>query len=193
MRASRAYIASIGTTSVLIASSVMLLIVVSTIVAFRGWPGDDIANGLESLVVDKDRPSLDVSGPTQLAADAAPAAGAVAGAPAPGSPAAKALATDEASGRADAPRSRVLGGLRSVPPAAGGPAPTALPPASGDGAAPPSPPDSATGGLGDTTEEVTRDLGDSFGQTSPQLGETVTDTGQALSDLVQQLGTGLGQ
>jgi hypothetical protein len=56
-----------------------MLVLVSSIVAFRGWP-DGLAGGVRSLL-GGDRPSLQLSGPAQLAANAAPAAAAVAGAP----------------------------------------------------------------------------------------------------------------
>jgi hypothetical protein len=39
LRASKAYIASLGTTSVLIASSLLMLAFVSALVAYKGWPG----------------------------------------------------------------------------------------------------------------------------------------------------------
>src|SRR5947207_15354075 len=92
VRASRAYITSLGTTGVLIASSILMLAVVSTIVAFRGWPGDDIVNGLGSLRVGDDQPTLRITGPDQIAVDAAPAAAAVAATPPAGSAAAVAAA-----------------------------------------------------------------------------------------------------
>jgi hypothetical protein len=80
MRASRAYIASFGTAGVLIASSVLLLLVVSTIVAFRGWPGDDIAKGIRGLVVDKGGSSSSTARPAR-AESATPAAAHVASKP----------------------------------------------------------------------------------------------------------------
>ena len=87
MRTSRAYLASLGTTGVLIASGILLLVVVSALVAFRGWPGADLVDDVESLFVDDDS-ALSVSGPEAVAADSALAAAAVAAAPAPGTPAA---------------------------------------------------------------------------------------------------------
>src|SRR5439155_3718484 len=87
MRATRAYIASLGTTSLLVASSLLLLVVVSAIVAFNGWPGSGVADSVENMVVNDD-PPFRVSGPAQVAIDAAPAATAVAAAPAPTAPAA---------------------------------------------------------------------------------------------------------
>ena len=92
MRANRAYIASLGTTTVMIASAVLLLAVVSTLVAFNGWPGASIARDVGSLVVKEPDASLRVSGPAQLVADALPASADVASEPAPTGPAATAAA-----------------------------------------------------------------------------------------------------
>src|SRR3954454_5609857 len=83
MRATRAYIASVGTTGVLVASSALLLVVVSALVAFNAWPGGDPIGGIKGLVVDARGPSAELTGPARVAADAAPAAAAVAAAPAP--------------------------------------------------------------------------------------------------------------
>src|SRR3954463_4753266 len=76
MRATRAYIASLGTTGVLVASSALLLVVVSALVAFNAWPGGDPISGLKGLVVNDDRSQLELTGPAPAAADAAPPAGA---------------------------------------------------------------------------------------------------------------------
>src|SRR3954471_14171962 len=81
MRATRAYIASLGTTGVLVASSALLLVVVSALVAFHAWPGGDPIAGLKGLVVNDDQSQLELTGPARAAADAAPAAAAVAAAP----------------------------------------------------------------------------------------------------------------
>src|ERR687893_1741403 len=89
MRASRAYIAGFGTTGVLVGSALLLLVVVSTLVAFQGWPGTGFADDIGSLVVDEPE-RLPVEGPVQVALNAAPAAAAVAQAPAPGTAAAEA-------------------------------------------------------------------------------------------------------
>src|SRR4051812_4143026 len=81
VRATRAYIASLGTTGVLVASSALLLVVVSALMAFNAWPGGDPISGIKGLVVDNREPSLQLTGPARVAADAAPAAAAVAAAP----------------------------------------------------------------------------------------------------------------
>src|ERR1700704_4443135 len=83
MRATRAYIASLGTAGVLVASSALLLVVVSALMAFNAWPGGDPMGGLKGLVVGNHEPSLQLTGPARVAADAAPAAASVAAAPPP--------------------------------------------------------------------------------------------------------------
>src|SRR3954453_11067512 len=90
MKATRAYIASLGTAGVLVASSALLLVVVSALIAFKAWPGGDPIGGLKDLVVDNDQPSLRLSGPQQVAANAAPAPAVVAAAPPAGTLAARA-------------------------------------------------------------------------------------------------------
>lgn len=99
MRASKAYIAGIGTTGVLVGSALLLLVVVSTLVAFQGWPGG-LDDDIESLVVDKPE-RLPVEGPVRVALNAASAAAAVAQAPAPGSAAAGGAGVAAARGGAD--------------------------------------------------------------------------------------------
>jgi hypothetical protein len=191
VRASRAYITSLGTTGVLIASSILLLAVVSTIVAFRGWPGDDIVNGLGSLRVGDDQPSLQITGPAQIAADAAPAAGAVAASPPPGSAAAAAAegpantaptqsgtTAPSGVGQTPAPDTNQGGGSGQGP---GGPV-ESLPGTSTPSVAP------TTGRVGDTAEGVTGRAGGTVGGVSPGLGKTVSDTGKAVSDIVHDLG-----
>src|SRR4051794_15363600 len=136
MRTTKAYIASLGTTGVLVASSALLLVVVSALVAFNAWPGGDPIGGIKGLVVDDREPSLQLTGPARVAADAAPAAAAVAAAP----PASA------------APRAPAGAGVVNPVPSAGGPgggerfsqppsttdAPAAQGPQPGSPAAPPS-------------------------------------------------------
>lgn len=201
MRASRAYIAGVGTTGVLVASAVLLLAVVSALVAFQGWPGTDLSDDVSSLVVDAPN-RLEVNGPVQVARNASPAAAAVADAPVPGTAASGigAVVPFIDSSRAAAPQ---------LPPPPG----SADPLGPGD---PPVPPDRfvpiardpvddpsglllpdgpltpqvrrVTDGLGDATQGLTDDLGNKVGALSPQLGETVTDTGRILADLLRGLG-----
>ena len=85
MRATKAYIASLGTTGLLLAFSASLLVLVGTLFAFDAWPGGDIRDAVESVLVDDDDgDTVRVSGPEQVALDAAPAAVAVADGTGPG-------------------------------------------------------------------------------------------------------------
>src|SRR3954467_9346910 len=111
MRATRAYIASLGTTGVLVASSALLLVVVSALVAFNAWPGGDPIGGIKGLVVDDREPSLQLTGPARVAADAGPA-----GAP-PGAAAAVAAAPPASA----SPRAPSGAGVVTPVPSAGGP------------------------------------------------------------------------
>ena len=82
MRATKAYIASLGTTGLLLAFSASLLVLVGTLFAFDAWPGGEIRDAVESVLVDDDDgDTARVAGPEQVALDAAPAAAAVAAAP----------------------------------------------------------------------------------------------------------------
>jgi hypothetical protein len=181
MRATRAYIASLGTTSLLVASSFLLLAVGSAIVAFNGWPGAGVADDIESVIVD-DGPGSRVSGPAQVAIDAAPAAAAVAAAPAPTAPAGGALGAAPGGGGpvARAPLPAPDGG-------GGGGGGTTGPTGGGGGG----PPGGGGGGLVDEVAGRTRGTTDQVGRTvspvSPELGKTVSDTGKALSDIVSGL------
>lgn len=203
MRASRAYIAGLGTTSVLVASALLLLAVVGTLVAFEGWPGTGFSQGSGSLKVDESE-RLAVDAPVQVALNAAPAAAAVAGSPAPGT--AAAASTGLTAGVADVRRAPVAG----IAPTVGDPdrgADFRDEGGSADGPSPPQPsaddpppggllPETPlspqvnrlTNGLGDTTQGLTDGLGGTVGRLNPQLGRTVTDSGQVLAELLRALG-----
>jgi hypothetical protein len=190
VRATRAYIASLGTTGVLVASSALLLVVVSGLVAFNAWPGGDPIGGIKGLVVDNHEPSVQLTGPARVAADAAPAAAAVRAGPAPGA------ATPARAGTGVAtpipPGGAGGGGERFSPPRSTTKAPAVRAP-SGPPAAPPSAvpaPDveGVSRGLGGTVEQVTGDTGKVVGQVNPDLGQGVSDTGKALSQIVQGVG-----
>src|SRR5687768_891049 len=86
MRATKAYIASLGTTGLLLGFSASLLVLVGTLFAFDAWPGGEIRDAVESVLVDDEDDDVRVAGPEQVALDAAPAAAAVAAASGPGAP-----------------------------------------------------------------------------------------------------------
>ena len=206
MRADRAYIAGIGTTGVLVASALLLLAVVSTLVAFRGWPGTDLVDDIGNLVVGESERPLAVQGPARAALEAAPAAGAVAENPAPGTAAAAAAAAAAPAPRPTRPSARPDGVIRPPSdPNAGFREEARLVPR-GDGQdggsrgelAPngsllPETPVSGelqrvTSGLGTATQGITDDLGQTVGRVSPPVGETLTDVGRLVADIVRGLG-----
>ena len=208
MRADRAYLASLGTTGVLVASAILLLAVVSTLVAFQGWPGTEVDEGIGNLVVGGPERPVAV-GPARVASEAAPAAGAVAESAAPGTAAAAAAASAVAdTGAAPAPVSSAGGEIRRPNPGTGRdlreearlqPGPDAgqgtgnLGDRTPTGGLLPETPVSAevqrvTSGLGEATQGLTDTLGQTVGGISPPLGATLTDTGRLLADLLRALG-----
>jgi hypothetical protein len=188
MRATKAYIASLGTTGLLLAFSASLLVLVGTLFAFNAWPGAEIRDAVESVLVDDGDDTAKVAGPEQVALDAAPAAVAVAAASGPGG----AVGAGGSGGG-----SVGSGGGTFTPDTSGGGfggggggtgggdgttvggAPVAGSPSVDSG--------QQTSQLADTTEQLTGNLGDTVGQVSPQVGDTVSETGQALSDIVRDL------
>src|SRR3954469_2300427 len=84
MKATKAYIASLGTTGVLLAASILMLAVVSAVIAFDRWPGGNVTTDVQTLVLNEKAPAIRVSaratGPSATPSRSA-AARAVAGAP----------------------------------------------------------------------------------------------------------------
>ena len=193
MRATKAYIASLGTTGLLLAFSASLLVVVGTLLAFNAWPGAEIRDAVDSVMLDDDEDApFRVAGPAQVALDAAPAAVAVAAAPAgtaldggevfpsggttggagtPGAPDETGGGTFENPGGGDE------GGSGPISGAGGGDTPQETPIDTGRG----------TDQLADTTEQLTNSLGQQVSRADPQLGDQVSETGQALTGIVRDL------
>jgi hypothetical protein len=189
----------------MVGAAILLLAVVSTLVAFNGWPGAGLARDVGSLVVREPAASVRVEGPAQLAADALPSARDVAATAAPGS----AAATPAGAGAAAAPAVAPVtvtpsvggpGGVVNTPPRAvsNGPVVPVAPvqPRPVAAGLPPLLPDNPAGRgvagvtntLGDTTQGLTGALGNTVGLLSPGLGNTVTQLGVGLSDLLRSLG-----
>ena len=61
MKATKAYIASLGTTGVLLGASILMLAVVSAVVAFDRWPNGNISTRVQTLVVEERPAALRVS------------------------------------------------------------------------------------------------------------------------------------
>ena len=186
MKTTRAYIASFGTTGVLVASSLFLLFVVSALIAFNGWPGSGLLDELEDLIAGEEQPPAVLSGPAAAAARATPAAAGVARAPTPGTPAAAAAGAGGPGPAGPAP-SGVGGGalLPGLPGGAlgGGDAAGIAVPA-GVGGADGLP----TADLAVTAADLARELantgGEEVSRVSPPLGGAVEDTGEDISEIL---------
>jgi hypothetical protein len=187
MRATKAYIASLGTTGLLLAFSASLLVLVGTLFAFDAWPGGEIRDAVESVLVDDDNgDTARVSGPEQVALDAAPAAVAVAGGSGPGAAGGGGTGAGGFGGGGTTPGTGGggFGGGGGGGTGGGGTV-------TDDGTSIPSTPSvdsgQGTNEVADNTQQLTGDLGDTVGQVSPELGDTVTETGESLSDIVRDL------
>ncbi len=196
----RAYLAGLGTTAVLALGAFILLVTVTSLVAFSGWSLGGRADGAGDLVL-KDAPaSQRRAGPPPRAA--APRAARAAAARAP-TPASGATSGDRVSGGTSPSRPlpaaapRVDAGQPAPPGGDFGPvSPPAVPPTSPPPTTPTPPivtvPElrlrRVTQRLGQTTKDLTADLGVVVEQVDPRLGETVFDTGEVLGDVVGNLG-----
>jgi len=189
MRATKAYIASLGTTGLLLAFSASLLLLVGTLFAFDAWPGGDIRDAVESVLVDDgDGDTARVAGPEQVALDAAPAAVAVAGGPGAGAPGTGGTGGGTGGsgggGGTTTPGTGGFGGGGGGTGDGGGTLPdggTSVP------SAPSVDSGEQTNQVADSTEQLTDGVGDAVGQVSPELGDTVSETGQSLTDIVRDL------
>lgn len=186
MRATRAYLTSLGTTGLLVLSSVLVLIFGSTLVAFEGWPGASGGSEPQSVLVAAQVNPEPGTGPEELAAAAAPVADAVALAAVPVVAAQGAVPGAPGGGDDGGPGPGDPGGGDPVQPPVGevpgepGATPTDPEPPPGD--------TSLVDGLADGLESTTTYLGDDVvGQMSPDLGTLLTDTGESLTDLVRAL------
>jgi hypothetical protein len=200
MRASRAGWASVGAGTILVLIGALILAVVSTVVAFQGWPG---ASGPQSAAE-----------PTALLAAAATAAGVATDSELTGAdvrvPAARRPPTAASSRPArttESERSRGAAPQRAsvVEPAA---SPVVREPASADTspAGTPAPATPVQESL-DSTADTVRRTGDALGGTlggtvgglgeattpvSPTLGQVVEDVGTVVDDTVQGVTDSLG-
>lgn len=198
--------ASIGITSLLVASSVLLLVVVSAIVAFNGWPGGSFADRGESVLLEEGDRTVALSGPDRVAADAAPAAAAVAGAAGPAGDAGAGGVLPGTGGVLSEERGAPDGGGDSgdpsPPPATVTPPDALIPtdprtPDDGDSPLIPDAPDvdppTLTDRLADTTETLSAGLGGALDGAGETLGSSVRNSGRAVSPGTGDLTDGVGQ
>lgn len=184
MKATKAYIASLGTTGVLLAASILMLAVVSAVVAFNRWPSGGVSTRVQTLVLNEKaapiRVSTNARGPS-----ATPLARSLAAA----------LGRPPVATPAPSAGPGLIAPLRmpgSTAPAAGVPATPALPKAP----ALPSPdpllnpisnPGTATSQVADGAQTVTDQAGVSAGKVSPQAGDAVTQVGQTTADTLRSV------
>jgi hypothetical protein len=188
VRATKAYIASLGTTGVLLAASILMLAVVSAVVAFDAWPGTTVAAPPHTLVL-ADRPAPIRVTTHSTAPPATPAARRAAAA----AVTRRATAAPPAGVRTGSgPRA----GINPTPPPrtpiAAVPAPVAKPLQTVQQTATPlfsavSSPATTASQIADGAQAVTDTAGVSVGKVNPDLGTAVSGTGQAAAQTVRQL------
>lgn len=194
MRA-RGYLASLGTTGLLVAGAVAILIAASAFLAFEGWPGDESRDDALPVVIDPGSDDSAPSGPERVAAEAGELAGEVAFVPS-ADPATAGGGEVPVSGGppvsgpgGDGPGGPDPGGGDQGPERVEPPGGPDLP-VDGDGPRGGEPPTDVTltDGLADGVESATGFLGDdAVSQVSPGLGTVITDAGELLTDIVRSL------
>jgi hypothetical protein len=201
VKASRAYIASLGTSGVLIGSFLLLLAIVSAIFAFRGYPGEASNDGLDRLEVRQTRPAAAVTRATNtrategLARTAAAdrtairraahgeravsqgvGAGGIEGVRSRGGDAGGGGGDAATPGGGDGSGTGTGNGLPALPVAPQGDGGLPQPPSAGD----------VTGGLGDAVDGATEGLGGTVGRAAPPLQEPVQQVGDAVDGVLEQ-------
>ena len=180
MKAGKAYISSLGTTGLLIASSLLLLLVVGTLVAFDRWPedegarADDVAVGAERAV--EARPDSDRQTRARARARGRARAERRRAAATRRRQAREAPSTDATETSSGTVLDPVISNL---------PAPVAdgsAGPGAGTGSAAGGSP--GGGGGSGNGGETTRQLGDAVSNVSPDLGIAIGGVGGALDEAV---------
>jgi hypothetical protein len=187
MSVSRAYIAGVGTTGVLIGFALLTLAVFSAIIAFRGWPGDAAVEGAGAMSVSGGDRLIELD-PPRLGRGAAAAAS---------SQGATGAAARDKAGTVDAGAGVVdvkgveSSGMRQLKPGAGVAGPTDEPAGpslpTGPGGGP------ATGGISDGADGAAGTAGDALGQAGAPGGESVSQVGQGVQETVGGAGGAVQQ
>jgi hypothetical protein len=217
MKASRAYIAGLGTTGVLIASFVLTLVVVSAIVAFNGVPGQASSDRLDAVEIRQGSSASASRSDQPVARQPARGRDRRPDRARPGTAGAK--ARGRSAGRSgDGARGGggLGGGAGGAPGATDDPGPGAASPGAGaanpgagtaggrgnglprlpaSGGGPdvpqvPSPPSvgGATDGLGDTVNDVTGGVGGAVGGPAPNVGGALPPAGETVDGVVDGAG-----
>ena len=212
MRTTRALFAGIGTTGSLVAAAAGVFLVVSAVLAFKGWPDTGFTDRIDNLFV-KDTPppvAWDKRGTQVAAVSAGTAAAAVAGTAAGPTFGAPGVILGNDGGAQRGGVVRLPGGtLVSTGPGGPGTVGPAVGSGQGGGGALPSLPGSETSpvqngaadtvqqtgsALGNTVRQTTGSVGNTVGgpaggavsQTGDSVGSTVDNTTKAAGDLLRQ-------
>jgi hypothetical protein len=182
MRATKAYIASLGTTGVLLGASILMLAVVSAVVAFDRWPNGNVSTRVPTLVLHESATPISVS------------ATALRGAGAAGRVVAAARGTAPA-GRITIPRvagQHFTGGHSGQPSSPAAPVGLPLVPVGPSLPALPDPgpiitgnPQGVLSAAADGTRSTSGSLGGSVGGVSPAAGQAVVTTGGTAADALK--------
>lgn len=186
MKATKAYIASLGTTGVLLAASILMLAIVSAVVAFDAWPGAGAPGRVQTFVL-AERPAPIRVSTHSNAAPAVPAAHRAAAPAAARRPvAAQRIAGQHFSGGA---RAHTNTPVAKPAPA---PAPAPKPLQSVQQTTYPifdavSNPGGTAVQIANGAQGVTDAAGVSLGKISPDVGQLVTQVGDTAAQAVRDL------
>lgn len=190
MKATKAYIASLGTTGVLLAASILMLAVVSAVVAFNAWPGAGVPNRVQTLVLAEKPAAIRVS-THSTAAPAVPSthrAAAVSSAGARGPVAPQRIAVQPLSGGAGPHSNTPTPAAKPAPAPAGAPKPLQSVQQTTDPIiAAVSNPDDTAGQVANGAQGVTDAVGVGLGKINPDLGQLVTQVGETAAQAVRDL------
>jgi hypothetical protein len=188
MKATKAYIASLGTTGVLLGASLLMLAVVSAVVAFDGWPTGNASTRVQTLVLSERPAPIRVSATAVAPASPAPAhaLAAVPGVATPRVHNVQGVGGQRFAGGGTATPAQPDSLGKVLPPAVTSPLEpvqkTADPIINGI-----SNPATAAAQVADSAQSVTDAAGGSAGRISPQLGGAVAGAGQTAAETVRAL------
>jgi len=184
MKATKAYIASLGTTGVLLGASLLMLAVVSAVVAFDRWPDGQVSSRVQTLVLSDKPAPIKITDRTAASAVAPRAAAPLAIAGPRVTTGAPTVAGKRFTGGRNPvvpvttkPNTPATPSLPKTPPI---PSPDSLPDLISN-------PGTTASQVADGAQSVTDTAGVSLGKISPDLGTTVAATGQAAAQTIRQL------
>jgi hypothetical protein len=187
MKATKAYIASLGTTGVLLGASLLMLAVVSAVVAFDRWPNGNVSTRVQTLML-TDQPT-----PIRVSARAL-----VSSAARTGSPASRGAAPPAVRNGQGVAGERIVAPHAETTPPASTPLGKVVPDVPADPLKDVRPttdpiigsisnPSTAAGQVADSAQSVTDTAGVGLTRLNPEVGSTVAGTGQTAAATIRQL------